>query len=243
MRREGGGESGKEDGCGAKQSAQKARGERIGRDVNLKVIQAVKPKQFSQSAGARGLTTLQQTAMAIFTHDGVKEEQLIYFEADLHPLVLAAQRCHHDAPRKRKPAEFNGSKVKDGRQAVDRRLKRLLDTTDVDAFDTPAYAQLLNDGIVKYRKSFVSDADAVALLATIADAGVQRHMHYLAAKASSPRRPPPTRPSLTLCTSRSAPSRSSILTQHLPVNLIRPCTRQPLQDGCCAACASTRGAG
>lgn len=71
----------------AERPKKRARGECIGRDVKVKVIQAVKPKQFSKSAGARGLTASQQTPMAVFTHDESTQEQLVYFEeTDSRPL-------------------------------------------------------------------------------------------------------------------------------------------------------------
>lgn len=63
---EGGDGGGKE----GERPSKKARGERIGRDVDVKVVHAVRVKQFSKSAGARGLTTKEHTAMAVLKHNG-----------------------------------------------------------------------------------------------------------------------------------------------------------------------------
>lgn len=150
----------------SKRRIKRARGDHLGKDVRVKVkvISAVHPKQFTEAA--KGIKHTNHTAMAVFTHDESTQEQLVYFEeTDFRPFLLAAQR-RHSPPGKPLPTTLlPRSHYPQAKAALDRRLKAFLDQTDVDEFDIQMYALFLKYCIGDYRKSFVYDADAVALLA------------------------------------------------------------------------------
>lgn len=79
--------------------SKKARGDRLGKDVYVEAIQAVQPKFYGKTTGARGVTEKTAYAQATFKHDASRDKRIIYFEGDLRPFVLAAQRRHHTGRR------------------------------------------------------------------------------------------------------------------------------------------------